>query len=96
MTNSTTAVALETLTAGLPVRVTLTSGRTIEGYVHSTAQYSHTGFHAMISAGEKAFDLHHFVKRGGGLTESVGCMYFGRKVSNVGTVATIEEITPCT
>lgn len=92
MTNPTATVALETLTAGLPVRVTLTSGRTIEGYVHSVQTYDRIGFQARIAAGSHAYVLHHYVTDTG-LTESVGCMHFGQsKPHAMGGVSTIESL----
>lgn len=88
---ATNSITLETLTPGLPVRVTLQSGRKIEGYVHSVQSYDRTGFHALVSAGRFNYNLHHYVTSTG-LSESVGCMHFGTRVSAAGTVATIESL----
>lgn len=88
-TKSTTA--LETLTAGQSVLVTLTSGRIIKGEVAETQNLSITGFHATLTVGKRLYSLCHFM-RGNTRSDAIACNHFGMKFSNVGTVATIEIV----
>lgn len=71
-----TRTALENLTKGQPVLITLDNGRTIKGYVTSTASYTNTGCQVIVADEHgKAFNLFHYMS-GLQLSNRVGCLAF--------------------
>lgn len=71
-----TRTALENLTKGQPVLITLDNGRTIKGYVTSTASYANTGCQVIVSdENGKAFNLFHYMSDSK-LSNRVGCLAF--------------------
>lgn len=92
--DASSAIALEKLTVGLRVRVTATSGRSIEGIVQSVENKAHFGFIAIVNVGgKKAYQLRHSQDMQGKITENVTCHGYGGHARGLGTVATIEPIS---